>query len=81
MGKNGPITLNALDKDFSFDAEGGVHLDKNLGEQILVVDFPNPQDLRPQGQNYLVAGPGAGEEQEASTTRILQGKSRKATLT
>jgi len=73
MGKNGPITLNALDKDFSFDAEGGVHLDKNLGEQILVVDFPNPQDLRPQGQNYLVAGPGAGEEQEAPTTRILQG--------
>ena len=73
MGKNGPITLNSLDKDFSFDTEGGVHLDKNLGEQVLVVDFPNPQDLRPQGQNYLVAGPQAGEEQEAPTTRILQG--------
>jgi flagellar basal-body rod protein FlgG len=73
MGKNGPITLNALDKNFSFDAEGGVHLDKNLGEQIMVVDFPNPQDLRPQGQNYLGAGPGTGEEQEAPTTRILQG--------
>ena len=73
MGKNGPITLNALDKDFSFDAEGGVHLDKNLGEQIMVVDFPNPQDLRPRGQNYLVAGPRTGEEQKATTTRILQG--------
>jgi len=73
MGKNGPITLNALDKDFTFDPEGGVHMDKNLGDQILVVDFPNPQDLRPQGHNYLVAGPQAGEEQEAPTTRILQG--------
>jgi flagellar basal-body rod protein FlgF len=73
MGKNGPITLNALDKDFSFDAEGGIHLDKNLGDQLLVVDFPNPQDLRPQGQNYLTAGPRAGEEQETPSTRILQG--------
>ena len=73
MGKNGPITLNALDKDFTIDPEGGVHMDKNLGDQILVVDFPNPQDLRPQGHNYLVAGPQAGEEQEAPTTRILQG--------
>ena len=73
MGKNGPITLNALDKDFSFDAEGGVHMDKTLGDQLLVVDFPNPQALRPQGQNYLTAGPGAGEEQETPSTRILQG--------
>ncbi len=73
MGKNGPITLNALDKDFSFDAEGGVHMDKNLGEQIQVVDFPNPQDLRPVGHNYLAAGPRAGEEQETPTTRVLQG--------
>ncbi len=72
MGKNGPITLNSLDKNFSFDAEGGVHLDNNLGEQLIVVDFPNPQDLRPQGKNYLAAGPQAGEEQETPTTRIIQ---------
>jgi flagellar basal-body rod protein FlgF len=73
MGKNGPITLDSLDKDFAFDAEGGVHLDKNLGDQILVVDFANPQDLRPWGQTFLVAGPQTGQEQEAPTTRILQG--------
>jgi flagellar basal-body rod protein FlgF len=73
MGKNGPITLDSLDKEYTFDAEGGVHLDKNLGDQILVVDFPNPQDLRPWGHNLLVAGPQTGEEQEAPTTRILQG--------
>lgn len=73
MGKNGPITLNALDKNFSIDAEGGVHLDNNLGEQVMVVDFPNSQDLWPQGQNYLSAGPQAGEEQETPTTRVLQG--------
>jgi flagellar basal-body rod protein FlgF len=73
LGKNGPITLDSLDKDFTFDAEGGVHLDKNLGDQVLVVDFANPQDLRPWGQNLLAAGPQAGAEQEAPTTRILQG--------
>jgi flagellar basal-body rod protein FlgF len=73
MGKNGPISLNSLDKDFAFDAEGGIHMDKNLGDQLVVVDFPNPQDLRPAGKNYLVAGPQAGVEQEVPTTRILQG--------
>jgi flagellar basal-body rod protein FlgF len=73
MGKNGPITLDSLDKTYTFDAEGGVHLDKNLGDQLLVVDFPNPQDLRPWGQTFLVAGPQTGQEQEAPTTRILQG--------
>jgi flagellar basal-body rod protein FlgF len=73
LGKNGPISLNSLDKDFSFDAEGGIHMDKNLGDQLMVVDFPNPQDLRPQGKNYLIAGPQAGAEQEVPTTRILQG--------
>jgi flagellar basal-body rod protein FlgG len=73
MGKNGAIALNALDKEFTFDAEGGIHMDKNLGDQILVVDFPNPQDLRPEGQNFLIPGPQAGLEQETPTTRVLQG--------
>jgi flagellar basal-body rod protein FlgF len=73
MGKNGPITLDSLDKDFTFDPEGGIHLDKNLGDQIQVVDFANPQDLRPMGQTFFVAGPQAGPEQEAPSTRVLQG--------
>jgi flagellar basal-body rod protein FlgF len=73
LGKNGPITLDSLDKDYTFDAEGGIHLDKNLGDQIQVVDFTNPQDLRPWGQTFLQAGPQAGPEQEAPGTRILQG--------
>jgi flagellar basal-body rod protein FlgF len=73
LGKNGPITLNSLDKDFTFDAEGGIHMDKNLSDQILVVDFANPQDLRPWGQTFLIPGPQAGFEQETPTTRILQG--------
>jgi flagellar basal-body rod protein FlgF len=73
MGKNGAITLDALDKQFSFDSEGGVHLDKNLADQILVVDFPNSQDLRPEGRNFWVPGPLAGEEGEAQNIRILQG--------
>ncbi len=73
MGKNGPITLDSLDKEYTFDAEGGIHLDKNLGDQIQVVDFANSQDLRPWGQTFLAAGPQTGMEQEAPTTRILQG--------
>jgi len=39
----------------------------------VVVDFPNPQDLRPWGQTYLVPGPQAGEEMEAKQARLLQG--------
>lgn len=73
MGKNGPITLDSLDKAYSFDPEGGIHLDKNLGDQILVVDFPNPQDLRPWGGTYLIPGPRAGEEMEAKNARLIQG--------
>jgi flagellar basal-body rod protein FlgF len=73
MGKNGPIALDSLDKGFAFDAEGGVHLDKNLGDQVLVVDFANPQDLRPWGKTLLAAGPQTGPEQEVPDTRILQG--------
>ena len=73
MGKNGPITVDSRDKLFNFDGEGGVHLDKNLADEIVVVDFPNPQDLRPQGQTYFVPGPLAGEEMEAKDFRIQQG--------
>ncbi len=73
LGKNGPITLDSRDKHFSFDGEGGVHLDKNLADEILVVDFPYPQDLRPQGQTYFVPGPLAGEEMEPKNLRIVQG--------
>jgi flagellar basal-body rod protein FlgF len=73
MGKNGPISLDSLDKKFAFDEEGGVHLDKNLGDQLAVVDFSNPQDLRPMGQTLLAAGPRTGLEQEAPNTRVLQG--------
>jgi flagellar basal-body rod protein FlgG len=73
MGKSGPIALNALDQEFTFDPEGGVHLDKNLGDQLMVVDFPNPQDLLPEGRNYLIPGPQAGEEMEAKGARLLQG--------
>lgn len=73
LGKNGPITLNAIDQKFAVDEQGGIHLDNSLSNQLAVVDFPNPQDVRPQGRNYYAAGPDAGEEQEATGVRILQG--------
>jgi flagellar basal-body rod protein FlgF len=73
QGKNGPITLDARDKYFEFDLEGGVHMDKNLADEILVVDFPYPQDLRSQGHTYYVPGPLAGEEMEAEKVRVIQG--------
>jgi flagellar basal-body rod protein FlgG len=73
LGKGGPVTLNALDQQFAIDEEGGVHLDNSLADQILVVDFDHPQDLRPQGQTYFALGPEAGEEREARGARVLQG--------
>ncbi len=73
LGKGGPVTLNALDQQFGIDEEGGVHLDRSLSDQILVVDFDHPQDLRPLGQTYFVPGPEAGEEREAAGARVLAG--------
>jgi flagellar basal-body rod protein FlgF len=73
MGKNGPLSLDARDKKFGFDQEGGIHMDKNLSDQILVVDFPNPQGLLPEGHNLFVPGPQAGEEADAVNTQVLQG--------
>jgi flagellar basal-body rod protein FlgF len=73
LGKNGPITLDARDQKFTIDEQGGIHLDNNLGDQILVVEFPNPQDLLPEGQTYFLPGPQAGEEIEAKNTRVIQG--------
>lgn len=73
LGKNGPISLESRDKHFGFDPQGGIHMDQNLADEILVVDFPNPQDLRPQGQTYFVPGPLAGEEMEAKDYQVIQG--------
>lgn len=73
LGKGGPVSLNSLDQEFGIDAEGGVHLDRALADQILVVDFDHPQDLRNLGQGFFTPGPQAGEEREAAGTRVLQG--------
>lgn len=73
QGKGGPVTLNALDQQFAIDDEGGVHLDRSLSDQILVVDFDHPQDLRAMGQTYFVPGPEAGGEREAAGARVLAG--------
>jgi flagellar basal-body rod protein FlgF len=73
MGKNGPISLDSRNKYFGIDPEGGIHMDQNLADEILVVDFPNPQDLRLQGRTYFAPGPMTGEEMEAKDYKILQG--------
>lgn len=73
MGKNGPISLDSRNKYFGFDPEGGIHMDQNLADEILVVDFPHPQDLRIQGGTYYVPGPLTGEEREAKDFQVIQG--------
>jgi len=73
MGKNGTIGLDARDKKFGVDEQGGIHLDKSLSGELIVVDFPNPQDLRAEGLTYYVPGPDTGEEMEAKKARIVQG--------
>lgn len=74
LGTNGPISLNANDQNFYMDQEGGVHLDKSLGDQLAVVDFPNPQGLIQQGHNYYASTPQAGEETPNTTTKIREGE-------
>jgi len=75
MGKNGPITLNANDQNFYMDQEGGVHMDKSLGDQLKIVDFPHRQGLRQQGHCYYAPTPQAGRETEATTnTKLREGE-------
>jgi flagellar basal-body rod protein FlgG len=73
LGKNGPLNLDSRDKHFAFDGEGGIHMDKSLSEEMLIVDFPYPQELRPLGQTYFAADPAAGEEKPAEGFRLVQG--------
>jgi flagellar basal-body rod protein FlgG len=74
QGKNGVITLNANDQNFYMDMEGGIHMDKSLGDQMVVADFPNPMGLAPQGHSLYVATPAAGQEVGAPTTKVRQGE-------
>lgn len=74
QGKGGPIVLNAIDKNFIIDQEGGIHLDQTLGDQIDVVDFNNPQGLRREGDNLYAATEISGAEQPAQNARIRQGE-------
>jgi len=74
QGKSGPISLNANDQNFYVDPEGGVHMDKSLGDQFAVVDFPNPHALKQQGGSYYAASPEAGQETEAPNTKVRQGE-------
>jgi flagellar basal-body rod protein FlgF len=73
LGKNGPITLDAIDQKFSIDEQGGIHLDNSLSDQLALADFANLQDLRPEGRHYYAPGPDSGEELEPANTRVLQG--------
>lgn len=74
QGKNGPITLNANDQNFYMDMEGGIHMDKSLGDQMVVADFANPLGLAPQGHTLYAATPAAGQEIGAPTTKVRQGE-------
>jgi flagellar basal-body rod protein FlgF len=74
MGKNGPLTLNANDKNYYMDQEGGVHMDNSLGDQMAVVDFANPQGLTHQGHSLYVATPASGQEIEAPATKVREGE-------
>jgi flagellar basal-body rod protein FlgG len=73
LGKNGPVTLDARDQKFTVDEQGGIHLDNGLADQLQVVEFANPQDLRVEGQTYYSPGPDAGGETEPKNARIIQG--------
>lgn len=74
QGKNGPLSFNANDQNFYIDEEGGVHMDQSLGDQLEVVDFPNPQGLEVQGGNFYAATTDSGTETPTTATKVLQGE-------
>ena len=74
QGKNGPLTLNANDQNYYMDQEGGIHMDKSLGDQMAVVDFANPQGLAPQAKNLYAATRESGGEIEAPATKVREGE-------
>jgi len=80
LGKNGPITLNANDQNYYMDLEGGVHMDKALGDQIAVVDFANPQGLTTKGNSLYAATPSSGQEIEAPATKVREGEIEESNL-
>lgn len=75
LGKNGPLSLNPNDENWYMDQEGGVHMDKSLGDQMAVVNFANPNGLTPQGKNLYASTPSSGAEMEApATTKVREGE-------
>jgi flagellar basal-body rod protein FlgF len=74
LGKSGPITLNSVDQNYYMDPEGGVHMDKSVGDQIAVADFANRQGLAQQGKCYYAATPQSGTETSPPDTKIRQGE-------
>lgn len=74
LGKSGPITLDSFDQNYYMDPEGGVHMDKSLGDQLAVVDFRNPQGLAAQGKCYYASTKESGTEMEAPNTKIREGE-------
>jgi flagellar basal-body rod protein FlgG len=80
QGKGGSITLNANDQNFYMDPDGGVHLDKSLGDQITVVDFSNPQGLTQQGKSFYAATLQSGQETDSLTAKVRQGEIEESNL-
>jgi flagellar basal-body rod protein FlgG len=80
QGKNGPITLNPSDQNYYMDLEGGIHMDKSLGDQMLVVDFANPQGLARQGHCLYAATPASGQETPAQATKVREGEIEESNL-
>ncbi len=72
LGKSGPITVNANNKLFLIDQEGGVHLDGTMGDQIDIVNFVNPQGLKKEVGNLFAATDESGGEIAAENCLVRQ---------
>ncbi|WP_133138409.1 flagellar hook-basal body protein [Legionella genomosp. 1] len=68
MGKNGPVRVS--DKEFSINTKGELFIDKQLSDQIRIVDFPQPASLHYQGEGLYFSKD--LPEEASSETRVLQ---------
>jgi flagellar basal-body rod protein FlgF len=71
MGESGPITIQADAAEISITPEGSVATEKGTLGKIKIVNFANPQAMKPVGENLLDAGKEL--EQPVQDARIEQG--------
>ncbi len=76
LGESGPIQFDSSDTDISISDNGTVMTSNGSKGRLKLVEFPDPQGLAREGDNYY-SGPGAAS---ATETRVVQGSIEKSNV-